>query len=283
MAARQARSVGVVANAAWALPEIVRRGVRVDVVAGDTEVPSRLVGGDLITLLYMAQLAVISQDPWFSRVRTPGIADHVAFDLDPMPGVPFTRVLDVARYIRDELERLGVPAVPKTSGADGLHIYVPLAPGTSYESGRLFCQLVATIVADRHPELATVTRAVHERGRTVYIDSLQNIRGKTLATAYSARASEFAGVSTPLTWDEIDGGVDRRDFTIRTVLRRLAAVGDLWAVLRTGPVADLASIVRRGPATSSTPPRRARSSRAAASSAGPRTRSTSTRSPRRRR
>lgn len=273
-------------------PADVPDGVRVEVVEGDSEVPSRLAGGDLVTLLYMAQLAVISQDPWFSRVATPEIADHVAFDLDPMPGVPFTRVLDVARYIRDELERLGVPGVPKTSGADGLHVYVPLAPGTSYESGRLFCQLVATIVAERHPTLATVTRAVHDRGRTVYIDYLQNIRGKTLATAYSARASEFAGVSTPLTWDEIDAGVDRRDFTMRTVHRRLAAVGDLWAALRRGPVADLASIVRRGDvapasptsgrgARSSTPPRRARSSRAAASSAAPRTRRTTTRSSRR--
>jgi bifunctional non-homologous end joining protein LigD len=237
-------------------PATVPSGVRVEVVAGDVEVPSRLVGGSLMTLLYMAQLAVISQDPWFSRVRSPEFADHVAFDLDPMPGVPFTRVLDVARFIRDELERLGVPGVPKTSGADGLHIYVPLPPRTSYESGRLFCQLVATVVADRHPEIATVTRTVHDRGRTVYIDYLQNIRAKTLATAYSARASEYAGVSAPLTWDEVDAGVDRRDFTMRTMPGRVAAVGDLWSVVRTGPVADLASLVRREtpPAPRTRPP-----------------------------
>ena len=260
-------------------PASVPPGVRVDVVPGDTEVPSRLIGGDLFTLLYMAQLAVVSQDPWFSRVTTPEIADHVAFDLDPMPGVPFARVLDVARFIHDELERLGVPAVPKTSGAEGLHIYVPLPPGTSYESGRLFCQIVATIVADRHPELATVTRSVHDRGRTVYIDYLQNIRGKTLATAYSARASEHAGVSAPLTWDEVHEGVDRRDFTIRSTPARLAAVGDLWEAVRSGPSADLAAVFRlyapdtvdeqlrgaesrRASITSSKSPRRARSSRA---------------------
>jgi bifunctional non-homologous end joining protein LigD len=159
-----------------------------------------------------------------------------------MPGVAFARVLDVARFIRDELEQLGVPGVPKTSGAEGVHIYVPLAPATSYESGRLFCQIVATVVADRHPELATVTRAVHERGRKVYVDYLQNIRGKTLATAYSARATEFAGVSAPLTWDEIDAGVDRREFTMRTMATRIASVGDLWARLRTGPPADLNAV-----------------------------------------
>ena len=257
-------------------PDSVPAGVRVEVVEGDEEVPSRLVGGGLTTLLYMAQLAVISQDPWFSRVGTPDDADHVAFDLDPMPGVAFARVLDVARWIRDELARLGVPGVPKTSGADGLHIYVPLPPGTSYESGRLFCQIVSTIVADRHPDAATVTRSVHARGRTVYIDYLQNIRGKTLATAYSARASDYAGVSTPLTWDEIEAGVDRRDFTMRTVPARVATLGDLWVRLTTGPSADLGAVFRYLP-TSSRPPMRARSSRAAGSTAAARRPSGSTR------
>ena len=250
-------------------PGRVPPGVRVEVVEGDVEVPSRLVGGSLTTLLYMAQLAVISQDPWFSRVDTPGDADHVAFDLDPMPGVTFACVLDVARWIRDELERLGVPGVPKTSGADGLHIYVPLPPRTSYESGRLFCQIISTIVADRHPDVATVERSVHERGRKVYVDYLQNIRGKTLATAYSARASDYAGVSTPLTWDEIDTGIDRRDFTMRTVPARVAALGDLWARLATGPPADLGAVFRYT-STSSKPPTRARSSRSAGSTAATR-------------
>ena len=225
-------------------PARVPDGVRVEILASDTEVPNRLVGGTLMTLLYMAQLAVISQDPWFSRVATPDDADHVAFDLDPMPGVPFARVLDVARWIHDELAALGTPSVPKTSGAEGLHVYVPLPPSTSYETGRLFCQIVATVVADRHPAIATVERRVHARGRTVYIDCLQNIRGKTLATAYSARASDVAGVSTPLRWEEVEGGVDRRDFTIRTLSSRLASVGDLWAPLRASRGADLRAVQR---------------------------------------
>jgi bifunctional non-homologous end joining protein LigD len=262
-------------------PDRVPPGVRVEVIEGDSEVPTRLVGGRLTTLLYMAQLAVISQDPWFSRVGTPGDADHVAFDLDPMPGVTFARVLDVARWIREELARLGVPGVPKTSGADGLHIYVPLPPGTSYESGRLFCQIVSTIVADRHPDVATVERSVHARGRKVYVDYLQNIRGKTLATAYSARASEHAGVSTPLTWDEIEAGVDRRDFTMRTVPARVAALGDLWARLAAGPPADLGAVLDYR-ATSSRPPRPARSSRSAGSTAAARAPCGSTRARRRR-
>jgi bifunctional non-homologous end joining protein LigD len=205
----------------------------------------RLVGGSLLTLLYMTQIAAISQDPWFSRVQTPQFADYVALDLDPSEGVGFDRVLDVARWIRDALEAAGVTGVPKTSGSRGIHIYIPLAPKTTYEAGLLFCQVIATLVATRHSAAATVERIVAARGRTVYVDYLQNILGKTLATAYSARASAFAGVSTPLTWNEIDQGVDPRDFTIRTVPERLSAVGDLWAPVIRGKGANLRVAVDR--------------------------------------
>ena len=229
-------------------PAELPEGIRVAMIRdtpekAETEVPY-LIGGSLETLLYMAQLAVISQDPWFSRVPPIEDADQAAFDLDPMPGAPFSRVLAVARWIHDELERLGAPSVPKTSGSGGLHIYIPLPPHTGYEAGMLFCQIVATIVATRHPQAATVERMVKGRpSGTVYIDYLQNMYGKTLATAYSARASEFAGVSTPLTWDEVhegaSSGLDPRDFTIRTVCARLDVVGDLWADLRASTPADL--------------------------------------------
>jgi bifunctional non-homologous end joining protein LigD len=205
----------------------------------------QIVGGSLKALLYMTQLAAISQDPWFSRVRTPDFADHVALDLDPMPAVSFAQVRDVARFIHDELERLGVPAVPKTSGADGLHVYVPLPPRTTYETGRIFCEIVAATVVRRHPRLATVERAVHARGRRVYSDCLQNIRGKSLATAYSVRASEDAGVSAPLTWREVHGTVDRGEFTLPTMLDRVRAAGDLWRPLRESKGADLRAVLRR--------------------------------------
>jgi bifunctional non-homologous end joining protein LigD len=219
----------------------VPAGVRVDTVKAAARRPY-IVGGDLKTLLYMTQLAAISQDPWFSRVQTAAFADHVALDLDPMPGVAFARVLDVARWIRDELRSLGVAGVPKTSGADGLHIYVPLPPATPYEAGLLFCQIVATVVANKHPRQATIERAVRARGARVYVDYLQNIPGKTLATAYSARASAYAGVSTPLAWREIEEGVRREDFTIQSFPSRLKAVGDLWAALRNAKGADLSRV-----------------------------------------
>jgi bifunctional non-homologous end joining protein LigD len=226
-------------------------GVRVEVLPEGLDPMSepgarRFVGGNLITLLYMTQLAAISQDPWFSRVQSPLDADYVALDLDPGDDTPFAKVLDVARWVRDELDSLKVAAVPKTSGASGLHVYIPLPPDTSYESGQLFCQIVATVIAAKHPKAATVERTVKRRPRgTVYVDYLQNILGKTLATAYSARASDYAGVSTPLTWKEIDAGVDPREFTIVTAPTRFKEVGDLWARLRTGKPADLEAVFRK--------------------------------------
>ena len=217
----------------------------------------RFVGGNLITLLYMTQIAAISQDPWFSRVQSPFDADYVALDLDPGEGTPFARVVDVARWVRDELETLSVPGVPKTSGSSGLHVYIPLPPGTSYESGALFCQIIATLIAARHPRVATVERMVKSRPRgTVYVDYLQNILGKTLATAYSARASRFAGVSTPLEWDELDGPLDPRDFTIRTAPERFGSRRDLWARLRTSRPANLDSVFRKYAGKTATKARR---------------------------
>ncbi len=225
-------------------PDKVPPGVRIEVLPDD-DVPSRPVGGSLKTLLYLAQLAAISQDPWFSRVQSLHEVDHIAFDLDPMPGTSFETVLDVARWLRDELAKVGATGVPKTSGSDGLHVFVPMPKGTPYEAGRIWAQIVATIVSTRHPQQATVERAVKRRGAKVYVDYLQNIEGKTLACAYSARASEFAGASTPLTWDEVDGGVDRRDFTIRTLPDRLAKVGDLWKSLWTIKPPNLRAVEKR--------------------------------------
>jgi bifunctional non-homologous end joining protein LigD len=226
-------------------PDEVPKGVRVVKLPEDDDVPSRLVGGDLLTLLYMAQLAVISQDPWFSRVPSTNLVDYVALDLDPMPGVPFGQVVQVALHCREVLEGLTIPHGLKTSGSSGLHIYIPMMPKTTYESGRLFCEMVATLIAHRIPKLATVTRTVDQRGRTVYIDYLQNLHGKTLASVYSARGSEFAGVSTPIEWTELEQGIRPQDFTLRTVLTRFAQNGDQWAAFRKSRGVELGTVLER--------------------------------------
>ena len=165
------------------------------------------------------------------------------------PGTSFETVLDVARWVHDELDALGVPSFPKTSGASGLHVFIPLPPRTPYKAVMLFCQIVGEIVAKRHPKEATVERTVSRRDKTsVYVDCLQNIEGKTLACAYSARASEYGGASTPLAWDEVDARLDARDFTMRTLPARVRQVGDLWQPLRASPGVDLQAALARVPA-----------------------------------
>jgi bifunctional non-homologous end joining protein LigD len=227
-------------------PDEVPSGVRAVRISPDDDVATRFVGGDLATLLHMAQLAAISQDPWFSRAQSPHDMDFAAIDLDPMDEAPFSRVRDVARWVHDELDALAVTSFLKTSGSSGLHIYLPLPPGTPFEAGMLFCQIIASIVASHHPEAATVERTVKKRDpKAVYVDTLQNVEGKTLACAYSARASEYAGASTPLAWDELDEQLDPRAFTIQTLPARLAQVGDLWAPILRSRGNDLEAAMER--------------------------------------
>jgi bifunctional non-homologous end joining protein LigD len=226
-------------------PDVFPRGVHIEHVPG-ADVPTMFVGGDLKTLLYMTQLAAISQDPWFSTMKALDEADVVAIDLDPQPGATFRQIQDVALWVHEELERLKVPAFPKTSGSEGLHIFIPLPSGTSYEAGVLFCQIVATMVATKHSKVATIERMVkRRRDKTVYVDYLQNIPGKTLACAYSARASAFAGVSAPLTWPEVDDDIAPQDFTIKTIEARVKKTGDLWAGVRTIKPANLGAALER--------------------------------------
>ena len=135
-------------------------------------------------------------------------ADQVAIDLDPQPGATFTQILDVARWVRDELERVRRARLPEDLGLRGPAHLHPAAAGHAVR-GRACCSVRSSRRWSRrkHPKVATVERMVERRkDGTVYVDYLQNIQGKTLACAYSARASAFAGVSTPLTWDEVDEG-----------------------------------------------------------------------------
>lgn len=226
-------------------PDIPPPGVRHESLPND-DVPTRLIGGPLKTLLYMAQLASISMDPWFSTMDDLDCADQVAIDLDPQPGATFSHILDCAEWVEEELDRVKVQGFPKTSGSEGVHVFIPLPQGTPYEAGMLFCQIIATLIAAKHPKVATVERMVKRRkDGTIYVDYLQNIQGKTLACAYSARASAFAGVSTPLTWQEVRQRPKPQDFTIDTIHPRLKKVGDLWAKMRKHKGTDLLAAIEK--------------------------------------
>lgn len=215
-------------------PASIPRGVRtgyVESAGDDDDRLKRFIGGNLTTLLYTVQLGAISVDPWHGRLPHPDNADWSVIDLDPGPRAGFGRVVEVALHVRDELGSLGLTSVPKTSGASGIHIMIPLAKDTSADSARLLAQMVATAVVKRAKRgLATVTRAVSSRpASSVYVDYLQNVAGKSVASVYSARARETATVSTPLDWSEVNEKLSPLDYTIETLPARLRKVGDVWA------------------------------------------------------
>jgi bifunctional non-homologous end joining protein LigD len=204
--------------------------VRVESVSDEgMETADRLVGGDLATLLYLTQLGAISVDPWHSRVQSIQDADYAIVDLDPGPKAPFERIVEIALVVKEVLDEFGLHGVPKTSGASGMHIALPLPPGVPNDGARMLAELVATRVAERRPKVATIERWVKSRpAGAVYVDFLQNIRGKTVAGVYSVRAQPTATVSTPLEWNEIVEDLDPTAFTIETVPERLRERGDLW-------------------------------------------------------
>ncbi len=189
----------------------------------------RIVGGDLLTLLYTIQLGAISVDPWHSRVGTLGYADYTIIDLDPGPRATFAHVVQVALWAKEVIDGLGLYAGIKTSGSTGLHIYLPLPPKTPSEAATIVAQIIATKVADAHPKEATIERFVKKRGvATVYVDYLQNIQGKTVAGAYCVRAKPGATVSTPLKWTELTDDLDPSDFHLGNAAERFERVGDVW-------------------------------------------------------
>jgi bifunctional non-homologous end joining protein LigD len=189
----------------------------------------RIIGGDLLTLLYTIQLGAISVDPLHSRVQSLENADYTILDLDPGPRAGFARVVQVARWTKEVLDGFRLHAAIKTSGSRGLHIYLPLPPKTPNEAATLVAQMIATKVADTHPGEATIKRMVKARGAaTVYVDYLQNIQGKTVAGPYCMRARPGAPVSTPLRWTELTDDLDPHDFHLGNAAERFERVGDVW-------------------------------------------------------
>ena len=153
--------------------------------------------------------------------------DELRVDLDPMPGVAWRQILDVALVAREVLEDHGLTAWPKTSGSRGFHIYARIQPGWTFRQVRLAAQTVAREVERRAPDLAT-SRWWKEERRGVFVDFNQNAKDRTVASAYSVRATPDARVSTPLHWDEV-ADCDPAAFTVATVPERFADIGDPWA------------------------------------------------------
>jgi bifunctional non-homologous end joining protein LigD len=187
------------------------------------------VGADRDQLMYIANTGNIQQNPWMSRVQHLDYPDYLVFDLDPVEA-PYATVQEVALVLKGVLDELGLRGYPKTSGASGIHVHLPvLEKQFSYEEVRRFAEAVASIVVQRIPEAATIERVVRKRKpHEVYVDYLQNIRGKTVASVYSPRPRPGAPVSTPLRWEEFKKPINPLDYTIKTIFKRLEKTGDLF-------------------------------------------------------
>src|SRR6266478_8123356 len=180
------------------------------------------------SLLHFVNLGTIEQHPWHSTLNHLDKPDYLMLDLDPKQA-PWKNVLEVALVCKEIFDELGLPAFPKTSGSSGIHVYLPLKPKYDYRQVAAIAEGLAAEVARRAPKIATVQRSLAKRQtQQVYVDALQNARGKTIAAAFSARAKPGASVSMPLTWKQIEKGVKISDFTIENLSGLVKKHGDAW-------------------------------------------------------
>lgn len=189
-----------------------------------------IVGGNLPTLLYLANLGAIECHSWHSRTKNLDRPDWLVFDLDPGKGIRFEVICEVALCVRKILSRSGLSSYAKMSGSRGIHVYVPIKPVYSYEQVVHFAERVATLVVREMPEATTVERSLKKRRRgQIYVDYMQNARGKSVAAPYSVRPKPGATVSAPLDWNEVKRKkIEPKDFTIKNMLRRIEQKGDLF-------------------------------------------------------
>ena len=179
-------------------------------------------------LLFLVQQGCIDQNPWQSRVGSLENPDFILIDLDPQ-GCEFSMIVEAALLVRRTLDQLELEGYAKTTGGDGMHIYIPVLPEYSYDTTRTFAEAISRVCVAQRPELFTTPRSVEKRQRNkVYFDYLQNGEGKTIAAPYVARAHAGAPVATPLAWREIKAGLTPAQFHIRNAIARFDKVGDLF-------------------------------------------------------
>ncbi|HEX3686621.1 MAG TPA: non-homologous end-joining DNA ligase [Gaiellaceae bacterium] len=193
---------------------------------------SRLVDFALVNepaaAVWMVQMNCVDMNAWYSRVDKPERPDYVVFDLDPPESRNgFAQAIEVAHLVREALEQLELRSYVKTSGADGIHVLVPIARRSTYKDTYDLAELVSRGLEAEHPGLVT-TEWLKKKRRGVLVDHRQNGHGKTIASAYSVRPKPGAPVSTPLRWKELGPKVRPRDFGMREALARVEAHGDLF-------------------------------------------------------
>jgi len=193
------------------------------------EVRPMAICNDRATLLYLTHLGCIDENPWMSRLGSLDQPDFMLIDLDPYK-CPYSKIVEAAQLVRAKLGQLGLASYPKTTGGDGMHLYIPLEPAYSYEQVRTFAEIVSRMVVAERTDLFTTPRAVEKRqSGKVYFDFLQIGRGKTISAPYVLRAYPGAPVATPLEWDEVREGLEPSQFHLRNAIDRFTRTGDLFA------------------------------------------------------
>jgi bifunctional non-homologous end joining protein LigD len=200
------------------------------------------------TLLYVINSGAIPLHVWSARTASLDRPDWSVIDLDPK-SAPFSDVVRIARHIHRLLEELAAPHFIKTSGQTGLHILLPLGAQLDHDGARGLAEALARVVVNELPEISTIARPIAARGDKVYIDYLQNGRGRLIAAPFSVRPKRGAPVSTPLTWGQVTRRLDPTRWNIKTVLRRMKSHGDPLAGVLTEKLdaqALLDALARRG-------------------------------------
>ena len=188
-----------------------------------------LVCNNLKSLLFIANLGCIEMNPWNSTIMHPDKPDYLILDIDPSDDNSFDDVINVALAAKEVLDKWKITGCCKTSGASGMHIYIPCHHRYNYDLVRDFAKMLATMVHELIPETTTLERSISKRKKNeVYIDYLQNSRGQTLASAYSVRPKPGATVSAPLEWQEVKRGLHPSKFTIKNMKKRVDKKGDLF-------------------------------------------------------
>jgi bifunctional non-homologous end joining protein LigD len=184
---------------------------------------------DLASLLWVVNLGCIDLNQWYARCDDVDRPDYLHFDLDPVPGASFEKIIETALLLRQGLDSLKMPAYAKTTGSKGIHIYVPIERGPTQKQVWTFAKEFSHALASQAPKLITAIYKVANRPKgRVLVDYNQNAWGRTLASIYSVRPRPKATVSTPVTWQELERGVSIDDFRMDNVPKRLRKLGDLW-------------------------------------------------------
>ncbi len=188
-----------------------------------------IVCDNLPTLVYLNNLGCIEINPWHSTVKSLEKPDYLMIDIDPSEKNTFDQVIEVALTVKKILDKAGAQSFCKTSGATGIHVYVPTEKKYTFEQVKDFAYIVCMMVSDELKDFTTLERNLQKRGnKHIYMDYLQNRRGQTIASVYSLRPKPGATVSTPLLWEEVKAGLSPKQFTINNTLERVKKMGDIF-------------------------------------------------------